>query len=56
MQQFPSMVMKQGEMEAEYALEGKIAELSLTVKALAFRIREFNSSGEKQSKGKTEQT
>lgn len=56
MQQFPSLVMKQGEKEAEYALEDRIAVLSLTVKALAFRIREFNSSCEKQSKGKTEQT
>lgn len=51
MQQFPSLVMKQGEKEAEDALEGRRAELSLIVKALAFRIREFISWCEKQSMG-----
>lgn len=44
---FLSLVTKQGEKEAEDALEGRIAELSLTVKSLAFRIRESNSWCEK---------
>lgn len=43
MQQFPSLVIEQGEKEAEDALEGRRAELSLIVKALAFRIRDLKS-------------
>lgn len=50
MQQFPSLVMKQGEKEAENYLEGRIAELFLTAKAHAFRIRQFNSWCEKKKK------
>lgn len=34
MQQFPSLVMKQGEKKAEDALEGRIADLSLTERLL----------------------